>query len=55
MAKLLNRGPIPGAHVAWQGVEFTAERATGRRHQIDTIVVSRPPEPTADEQEDADE
>lgn len=55
MAKLLNRVPIPGAHVAWQGVEFTAERATGRRHQIDTIVVSRPPEPTADEQEDADE
>lgn len=55
MAKLLNRVPIPGAHVQWQGLEFTAERATGRRHQIDTIVVSSLPEPAGDEQEPTDE
>ena len=53
MSKLLNRVPIPGSRVEWQGLEFTAERATGRRHQIDTIVVSGLPEPTTDEQETA--
>lgn len=55
MAKLLNRVPIPGAHVQWQGLEFTAERATGRRHQIDTIVVAPLSEPADDEQESIDE
>lgn len=55
MAKLLNRVPIPGAHVEWRGLGFTAERATGRRHQIDTIVVSRQAGPSTDEEERTDE
>ncbi len=45
MAKQLNRVPIIGSEVVWKGLRFVAEKATGRRHQIDTIVVSREPEP----------
>lgn len=41
MAKELNRVPIPGAHISWNGLEITAEKSTARRHQIDTVLVSR--------------
>ncbi|EPH00441.1 hypothetical protein HMPREF1531_02553 [Propionibacterium sp. oral taxon 192 str. F0372] len=41
MAKELNRVPIPGAHISWNGLEITAEKTTARRHQIDTVLVSR--------------
>lgn len=56
MAKLLNRVPIPGATVAWEGLQLRAEKATGRRHQIDTIVVSELAQQAEDDhQEDEDD
>lgn len=56
MAKQLNRVPIIGSEVVWKGLRFVAEKATGRRHQIDTIVVSREPEPepSPDQKDDDD-
>lgn len=54
MAKLLGVVPIPGSQVDWSGLRFEAEKATGRRHQIDTVVVSRAPE-IDEQQEDSDE
>jgi len=39
MGKVLSKVPMPGSHVNWQGVEFVADQATGRRHQIATLVV----------------
>ncbi|SER56148.1 Hemolysin, contains CBS domains [Propionibacterium cyclohexanicum] len=50
MAKLLNRVPIPGSTVDWEGLRLRAEKATGRRHQIDTIVVTE----LASQPDDAD-
>lgn len=56
MAKLLNRVPITGSTVDWEGLRLVAEKATGRRHQIDTIVVSElAPQPDEDDQEDEDD
>ncbi|MGA4508531.1 hemolysin family protein [Propionibacteriaceae bacterium G1746] len=55
MAKLLNVVPIPGTRVVWQGFEITAERSVGRRHQIDTCLVRRAPEPTDTDEEQADD
>lgn len=40
MAKLLSRVPIAGSVVEWEGLELTAERASGRRKQHRTILVS---------------
>lgn len=51
LAKELNMVPIPGAQVVWNGLEITAERATARRHQIDTVVV-RHAEPNGQDGED---
>ncbi|WP_211223191.1 hemolysin family protein [Propionicicella superfundia] len=39
MAKELNLVPIPGSIVQWEGLELTAERASGRRHTIETVLV----------------
>lgn len=39
MAKLLNVVPIPGSRVTFHGIEMTADRAVGRRHQIGTVLV----------------
>lgn len=39
LAKELNMVPIPGSRVIWNGLEITAEKATPRRHQIDTVLV----------------
>ena len=48
MAKHLGRVPIPGSHVEAHGLRFEAERATGRRNKIDTVVIRRlEPEPAA--------
>lgn len=56
LAKVLNRVPIPGAHIVWNGLEITAERATARRHQIDTVLVRRVDSGQSTQQEtDADE
>lgn len=41
MAKELNKVPIPGSVVHWQGIELTAERGSGRRHAIQTVLAAR--------------
>ncbi len=41
MAKLLNKVPIAGSVVAYDGLELVAERATGRRNKIGSVLVSR--------------
>jgi CBS domain containing-hemolysin-like protein len=41
MAKLLGRVPIPGTAVEGHGLRFEAERASGRRNKIGTVLVSR--------------
>ena len=38
MAKELNKVPIAGSVVDWEGIELVAERASGRRHSIQTVV-----------------
>ena len=50
----LGRVPIPGARVEAYGVELIAESAGGRRNRIDTVLVTRLPQPSADEDELAD-
>lgn len=45
MAKEQNKVPIPGSTVVWEGLELVAERASGRRHSVQTVVVGRAPEP----------
>jgi CBS domain containing-hemolysin-like protein len=47
MAKQLGRVPIPGSEVEFGGLHLVAERPSGRRNQIGTIVVTRaePPPP----------
>lgn len=44
LAKQLGRVPIPGATVEVEGLRLTADRPSGRRNQIGTIVVERAPE-----------
>jgi Mg2+/Co2+ transporter CorC len=41
MAKLLGKVPIPGAEVAIAGLSLTAERPSGRRNQVGTVLVRR--------------
>jgi CBS domain containing-hemolysin-like protein len=41
MAKVLNKVPIAGSVVKIEGLELVAERATGRRNRIGTVVASR--------------
>ncbi|WP_156250350.1 hemolysin family protein [Pseudactinotalea terrae] len=53
LAKALGKVPIQGAHAVTHGLELEAVSAAGRRRRIDTIRVTRAPEP--EEQEDADE
>ena len=52
MAKELSVVPIPGSVIIWEGLEITAEKATGRRHQVDTCLVKRAPEENPDEEDD---
>jgi CBS domain containing-hemolysin-like protein len=44
MAKQLNKVPIPGSVVQWEGIELTAERGADRRHSIQTVLASLVPE-----------
>jgi CBS domain containing-hemolysin-like protein len=46
MAKLLNKVPIVGSTVTYHGLELVADRSTGRRNRIGTVVVRRLEEPT---------
>ncbi|OYN93423.1 hemolysin family protein [Enemella evansiae] len=49
MAKELNKVPIPGSMVRVHGLELVAERGAGRRNRIDTLLVTRLPDPEADD------
>jgi CBS domain containing-hemolysin-like protein len=40
MAKLLNKVPIPGSVVTWEGIQLTAERGSDRRHTIHTVLAA---------------
>ena len=55
MAKLLNVVPIPGSQVTYEGLEMTADRAVGRRHQIGTVLVRRAPAPETNAEERNDD
>ncbi|MEL4358057.1 MULTISPECIES: hemolysin family protein [unclassified Luteococcus] len=56
MAKQLNVVPIPGSVVEWEGLRIEAEKASGRRHQIDTCLVHRiePSDTSTDEDTEDD-
>lgn len=41
MAKELNRVPIAGSTVEWEGIELVAERGSGRRNAIRTVLAGR--------------
>jgi CBS domain containing-hemolysin-like protein len=41
MAKHLGRVPIPGSHVEAHGLRFEAERSSGRRNKVGTVLISR--------------
>jgi CBS domain containing-hemolysin-like protein len=40
MAKALNKVPIPGSVVEWEGIRLTAERGADRRHTIQTVLAA---------------
>jgi CBS domain containing-hemolysin-like protein len=46
MAKVLDKVPIPGSVVRWEGIELVAERGAGRRHSIQTVLASLADEET---------
>jgi CBS domain containing-hemolysin-like protein len=52
MAKHLNKVPIAGAVVKVEGLELVAERSTGRRNKIGTVVAGRIDDDEADSDED---
>ena len=55
MAKQLNKVPIPGSVVEYAGLELVAERSTGRRNRIGTVLVTRQKDPdAADDDDDED-
>jgi CBS domain containing-hemolysin-like protein len=49
MAKQLNKVPIPGSVVTWEGIKLTAERGADRRHTIQTVLAAR----AVDDRDDA--
>jgi CBS domain containing-hemolysin-like protein len=48
LAEALGRVPIPGARTEAYGLELVAESAGGRRNRIDTVLVHRRTEPSAE-------
>jgi CBS domain containing-hemolysin-like protein len=54
MAKQLNKVPIAGSVVKYAGLEFVAERSTGRRNRIGTVVVSKIDDEATDEAQRAE-
>jgi len=50
MAKQLNKVPIPGSVVDYAGLELVAERSSGRRNRIGTVLVTRQQDPDAEPQ-----
>ncbi len=53
LAKQLNKVPIPGATVRWEGLELVADRPSGRRHQVGTVLVRRLHDHEADDGDNA--
>ncbi|MBO0812322.1 MAG: HlyC/CorC family transporter [Microlunatus sp.] len=53
MAKELNKVPIAGAVVKYGGLELVAERSSGRRNKIGTVVVGRIPDESASADDDS--
>jgi CBS domain containing-hemolysin-like protein len=53
LAEALGRVPIPGAQVDVHGLRLVAENAGGRRNRIDTVLVSRLPHPSDEDEEPA--
>ena len=54
MAKQLNRVPIAGSVVTYDGLQLVAERPAGRRNRIGTVIASRVESADADEEARAD-
>jgi CBS domain containing-hemolysin-like protein len=52
MAKVLNKVPIAGAVVKYAGLELVAERSTGRRNKVGTVVVGRIADETSESDDD---
>ncbi len=52
MAKQLNKVPIPGSVVSYAGLELVAERSTGRRNRIGTVLVTQQKDPAAEPESD---
>ncbi|GAB2572468.1 hemolysin family protein [Microlunatus antarcticus] len=52
MAKQLNKVPIPGSVVSYAGLELVAERSSGRRNRIGTVLVTRQQDSTDEPQAD---
>ena len=50
MAKQLNRMPIAGSVVTYDGLQLVAERPAGRRNRIGTVIASRVESAAADEE-----
>jgi len=54
MAKVLNKVPIAGSVVKFGGLEMVAERSTGRRNRIGTVIVSLIQADAVDDEQRAD-
>jgi CBS domain containing-hemolysin-like protein len=54
MSKLLNKVPIAGSVVTFEGLELLAERSAGRRNRIGTVVASRVATAAVEDDEQAD-
>jgi CBS domain containing-hemolysin-like protein len=54
MAKQLSKVPIAGSVVKYAGLELVAERSTGRRNRIGTVIVSRIDDEATDETQRAE-
>ena len=54
VAKELSVVPIAGSSIVWEGLQITADKTTGRRHQVATYVVRRAPEDSMEQENDDD-
>ena len=54
VAKELSVVPIAGSSIVWEGLRITADKTTGRRHQVATYVVRRAPEDSMEQENDDD-
>jgi CBS domain containing-hemolysin-like protein len=54
MAKQLNKVPIAGSVVKYSGLELVAERSTGRRNRVGTVIVTRIDADSTDEAQRAE-